>query len=418
MDAAWTSAQKKTVAAAFLGWALDAFDFFLMVFVLKDIAQEFGHSITEVSVAITLTLAARPVGAFIFGRMADRWGRRPTLMIDITLFAILDVATAFAPNLAVLLVLRFLFGIAMGGEWGVGAALAFETIPTRSRGIVSGLLQAGYPTGYLLAALTFGFGYEHIGWRGMFIVGALPALLVLYIRRHVVESPAWQQTSKARASGPGFVQTIAANWKLALYAIVLMTAFNFFSHGTQDLYPTFLREQHGFDVHTVSLITIVLNVGAIIGGLLFGAFSERIGRRRAIAIAALIALPVLPLWAYASTPVWLAVGAFLMQISVQGAWGVIPAHLNEMAPATIRATFPGLVYQLGNLLASGNATIQSAIAHGRGGNYGFALAVVAGTVAVVIAVLILAGSEWRGVDMAAAPGAGTPPRGGPGAVPL
>ncbi|MBS0447666.1 MAG: MFS transporter [Proteobacteria bacterium] len=405
----WTSVQKKTVAAAFLGWALDAFDFFLMVFVLKDIAQEFHSSITEVSIAITLTLAARPVGAFVFGRIADRYGRRPALMIDIALFAVLDVATAFAPNLAVLLVLRALFGIAMGGEWGVGAALAFETIPARSRGLVSGLLQAGYPTGYLLAALTFGTAYAYIGWRGMFIVGALPALLVWYIRSHVGESPAWQQTSRTRAAGPGFVQTLTAHWKLALYAIVLMTAFNFFSHGTQDLYPTFLREQHHFDVHTVSLITITLNVGAIVGGLMFGALSERIGRRRAIAIAALIALPVLPLWAYSTTPLWLAAGAFLMQISVQGAWGVIPAHLNEMAPATIRATFPGLVYQLGNLLASGNATIQSAIAHGRGGDYAYALAIVAAIVAVVIAVLILTGSEWRGVDMAAVQdGARTP----------
>ncbi|MFT3800418.1 MAG: MFS transporter [Burkholderiaceae bacterium] len=397
-----TPVQRKTVIAAYLGWALDAFDFFLMVFVLKDIAQAFGSDITKVSWAITVTLAARPLGALIFGRIADRWGRRPALMVDIGLFALIDVLTAFSPSLEVLIALRFIFGIAMGGEWGVGAALALETVPAQARGFVSGLLQAGYPTGYLLAALVFGVLYTHIGWRGMFIVGALPALLVLFIRRHVPESQAWEgQRSKTGGVPAGLLETMRGHWMLGLYAIVLMTAFNFFSHGTQDLYPTFLREQLHLGVETVSLITIVLNIGAIVGGLSFGSLSERIGRRRAIALAAVIALPVLPLWAYSTTPLWLAVGAFLMQISVQGAWGVIPAHLNEMAPVAIRATFPGLVYQLGNLLASANATIQSSVAQSRGGDYAFALAATAGIVAVVIVVLILTGREWRGVDMSA-----------------
>ncbi|KVH11588.1 MFS transporter [Burkholderia anthina] len=393
----WTREQRNVTIAAYLGWTLDAFDFFLMVFVLKDIAAEFASTIPAVAFALTLTLAMRPLGALIFGRLADRFGRRPTLMVNIACYSLLELASGFAPSLTALLVLRALFGIAMGGEWGVGSALTMETVPTHARGVVSGLLQAGYPSGYLLASVVFGLFYQYIGWRGMFMVGVLPALLVLYVRAHVPESPAWKQMEKR--ARPSLGATLKQNWKLTLYAIVLMTAFNFFSHGTQDLYPTFLREQQHFDPHTVSWITIVLNVGAIVGGLAFGAISERIGRRRAIFIAALIALPVLPLWAFSSGAIALAAGAFLMQISVQGAWGVIPVHLNEISPDEIRATFPGVVYQLGNLLASGNATMQASLAVSNGNNYGFALALVAGIVAVAIAVLILFSRERRGIDM-------------------
>jgi SHS family lactate transporter-like MFS transporter len=394
----WTRDQKNVTIAAYLGWTLDAFDFFLTVFVLKDIATEFGTHISEVSFAIMLTLMMRPVGALIFGRFADRFGRKPTLMASVTLYSVFELLSGFSPNLTVFLILRALFGIAMGGEWGVGAALTMETVPLKSRGIVSGLLQAGYPSGYLIASVVFGLLYQHIGWRGMFFVGVLPALLVLYIRRNVPESPAWTTMEKSTHHRPGFLATIRMNLKLSIYAIVLMTCFNFFSHGSQDLYPTFLRVQHQFDVHTVSLITIVLNIGAIIGGLFFGQVSERIGRRYAICIAALIALPVLPLWAFSSTPFLLAVGAFLMQISVQGAWGVIPVHLNEISPEAIRATFPGLVYQLGNLFASVNGPLQSKIAEAHGNNYGTIMAIVIGIVATVIAVLILFSRERHGVD--------------------
>lgn len=395
----WTRAQIHVTAASYLGWTLDAFDFFLMVFILKDIAAEFHTSIPEVAWGITLTLAMRPVGALLFGRLADRFGRRPVMMVNILAYSVLELLSGFAPNLATLLVLRALFGIAMGGEWGVASALTMETVPTKARGFVSGLLQAGYPTGFLLASLVFGLFYAHIGWRGMFFVGIAPALLVMYVRSHVPESPAWKhQSTQPR---PSLVATLRQHWKLTLYAVVLMTAFNFFSHGTQDLYPTFLRVQHGFGDHTVSLVTIVLNLGAIAGGLSCGALSERFGRKRTICAAALLALPVIPLWAYSHTAAALAVGAFLMQISVQGAWGVIPAHLNEISPDAIRATFPGLVYQLGNLLASVNATLQATMAERHGNDYAMAMATVAGTVAVVIAVLILFSHERRGEDMQA-----------------
>jgi MFS transporter, SHS family, lactate transporter len=397
----FTSAQKHVVVASYLGWTLDAFDFFLMVFILKDIAAEFGSPISSVAVAITLTLALRPLGAFLFGALAERVGRRPALMINIAAYAVLELLSGFAPSLTVLVVLRSLFGIAMGGEWGLGSALTMESIPPHSRGMVSGLLQAGYPSGYLLASIVYGTLYGTIGWRGMFFVGVVPALLVLYIRKSVPESPAWTRARQTKR--PPVRQVLAGQWKLIVYMVILMTAFNFFSHGTQDLYPTFLQVQHHLGHGTVSTIAIIYNIGAIIGGIGFGSLSERIGRRRAIIIAAVLALPILPLWAFSNTVALLATGAFLMQIAVQGAWGVIPAYLNEMSPDSIRATFPGLVYQLGNLLASSNAVLQAKLAASHGNDYGMAMAWVCGIVAVVIAVMMLFGTERRGLDLAGRP---------------
>src|ERR1700693_6404312 len=390
----WTSEQKHVVAASFLGWSLDAFDFFLLVFVLKDIAQEFGTDISNVTLAILLTLAMRPIGAFIFGRAADRWGRRPTLMVDVLLYSIIEFASGFSPNLTVLIVLRALYGVAMGGEWGVGASLTMESIPPHARGLVSGLLQSGYPAGYFLASIVYGLQFPIIGWRGMFMVGILPALPVLYIRRNVPESPSWNRAEAARGDT---LTILKSHWRIGIYAIVLMTAFNFFSHGTQALYPTFLEVQHGLSPREVGLIAVIYNIGAICGGLLFGSLSERFGRRRIIIIAALLSLSVVPLWAFSASPVLLALGAFLMQFMVQGAWGVVPVHLNELSPDNARGTFPGFVYQLGNLLASANATLQAAIAAHYGGNYSLALAVVAGTVAIAIAALTAIGTEAKGV---------------------
>ena len=388
----WSPAQKNTVIASYLGWTLDAFDFFLLVFVLKDVTKEFGVEESHVALAITLTLACRPLGAFIFGRLADRFGRRPILMLDVGLYSMLGFATAFAPNLTSFLVIRALFGVAMGGEWGIGASLTMESVKQESRGMVSGLLQSGYPTGYLLASVVYGLVYNTIGWRGMFMVGALPALLVLYIRRYVPESPGW---NAQRARQGNILSVLARHWGTALYAIVLMTAFNFFSHGTQDIYPRFLQGQHGFSVHEVTTIAIIYNIGAIVGGWTFGLWSQSLGRRRMIMIGAVLSLPVVYLWAYSTTMVGLACGAFLMQVCVQGAWGVIPAHLNELSPPDARATFPGTVYQLGNFIASSNAVLQTTIAKNEGGNYAFALASVAVAAAVAIFVLTAVGREAR-----------------------
>jgi SHS family lactate transporter-like MFS transporter len=398
VQASWTAQQRAVVIASFLGWTLDAFDFFIMVFVFNAIAEDFHTSIKNVTIAVTLTLAVRPIGAFIFGRMADRFGRRPTLMLNVLLYSVLEFASGLAPTLATLLLLRALFGIAMGGIWGVGASLALESVPVKSRGFVSGLLQVGYPTGYLLASVAFGLLFAHIGWRGMFFIGVAPVLLVPYLSRSVPESPAWL-AQKAKAAPVSIVSIVLEHWKLAVFAIVMMTCFNFFSHGTQDLYPTFLQKQRMLPNGTVSAIAVVYNIGAICGGLLFGTLSERLGRRRAIVVAALLALPALSLWTFGSSPVLLAVGAFIMQFMVQGAWGVVPAHLNELSPPAIRATFPGFVYQLGNLLASYNAPLQTRLAeqHGTAAtpDFGFSLALTAGIVAVVLSLVVALGPERR-----------------------
>lgn len=385
--------QRSAIWASYLGWTLDSFDYFLLVFMLKAIARDFGTDVTSVSEALFLTLAARPLGALCFGWLAERFGRRPVLMVDIILFSALEFGSAFAPSLFSLLVLRFLFGIAMGGEWGLGASLVMESIPSRLRGPVSGLLQSGYPSGYFLASLVYFLLFDSIGWRGMFMVGVAPALLVLLIRIHVKESPAFEASLKKPRKNP--IGELFSHWKIALYLIVLMAAFNAFSHGTQDLYPTFLQQQHHFDTHLTGTLTAIMNVGAIIGGLGFGIWSQRIGRKRAIIIASALALPILPLWAFASTPLLLGLGAFLMQAAVQGAWGIIPVHLNELSPGAVRALFPGFAYQLGNLLMSRNGVFQAQIAESHGNDYALALALVGGVTAVIIVIWTALGPERK-----------------------
>jgi len=389
--------QKTAILASYLGWTLDAFDFFLMVFVQKAVAEAFHSDIKAVSEALFLTLAARPAGALFFGWLADRFGRRPVLMFVVLAFSLFSGLSGLARNLGELLLIRALFGFAMGGEWGIGASLAMETIPVRLRGRVSALLQSGYPSGYLLASVAFYLLFDSIGWRGMFFLGLAPALLVAVIRLHVEESPAFLAAKQAPRVGT--LRALAQNWKLAAYLVVLMTAFNFLSHGTQDLYPAFLQKQHGFDTQQTGAITAIMNVGAICGAFLFGSLSERIGRRRAIAAACLCVLPVIPLWSGAQGLALLTLGAFLIQAGVQGAWAVVPAYLNEMSPPAVRAMFPGFVYQLGNLIASRNAPIQAGIAEANGGNYGLALAWVAAITACVLAVWISFGPERKGAAL-------------------
>jgi MFS transporter, SHS family, lactate transporter len=397
-----TGAQVHVVLAAYLGWTLDAFDFFIMAFVLREIAATFSAPIGSVAFAITLTLACRAIGAVLFGRLADRYGRRPTLMVNVLCYSLLEFCSGFAPTLTVFLILRALYGVAMGGEWGVGASLTMESVPAKWRGPVSGLLQAGYPSGYMLASVLY-LALPWLGWRGMFMVGVIPALLVFYIRRKVPESPDWlARTQQERKVGIWAV--LRQHSGLVVFAAIVMMAFNFFSHGSQDLYPSqFLGAQHHLAPGEISLITIVSNVGAMLGGIGFGTLSQRIGRKWSIVIAALLALPALPLWAFSSTPVMLGLGAFLMQVCVQGAWGVVPVYLNELSPASIRGTFPGLVYQLGNFLASANANIQVWLAGQFNGDYGMALAIVIGIVAVVIAVSVALGREPKGTRMGVDP---------------
>ncbi|WP_455821135.1 MFS transporter [Pseudomonas cerasi] len=394
----WTSTQRNVAFASFGSWTLDAFDFFILVFVLSDIAANFHVSITDVSLAIMLTLAVRPVGALLFGRLAEKYGRRPVLMLNIILFTLFELLSAWSPTLVWFLVFRVVYGVAMGGVWGVASSLAMETIPDRSRGLMSGVFQAGYPCGYLLASIVFGLCYGLVGWRGMFLIGALPILLLPFIYFKVPESPVWL-AARERKETVALLPVLKSHWKLCLYLVLLMACFNFFSHGTQDLYPTYLKVQHGFEPHTVSIIAIFYNIAAILGGIFFGSLSEKIGRKKAIMIAAFLALPVLPLWAFSSGSWMVGIGAFLMQFMVQGAWGVVPGWLTELVPSTARAVLPGFVYQLGNLVASVNATLQSKIAVTNGNDYGMAMAVVAGTVAVLICVIVSFGRETRGVKI-------------------
>ena len=395
-----TPVQRNTFLACFLGWTLDAFDFFTLILCVNALATQFHGKVSAISEAIFWTLAMRPLGAVLFGIMADRFGRRPTLIANIIAYSGFELASAFAPTLKVFLFTRALFGIAMGGEWGVGAALAFETLPAEGRGFFSGVLQEGYVVGYLLAALIYRTLFPIFGWRGMFIVGALPAALVIYILGRVEESPAWVQGRVARESEARLGRDIASHLGTFLFLVVLMFAFNSLSHGTQDLYPTFLERNLAFSPQTTGMIVILYNLGALLGGITFGAWSERIGRRRAIVTAALLTLPVIPLWTYSHTVLTLALGGFLMQFMVQGAWGVIPAHLNELSPPAVRGTLPGFAYQLGNLFSSRNSVIQAKVAEARyGGRYPPVFAWTVVLIATLVAVVTGMGKEQRGADL-------------------
>jgi SHS family lactate transporter-like MFS transporter len=403
-----TPVQWRAFIAAFLGWCLDAFDFFLVTFVIAAIADEFQLPIPKVAFAITIALMCRPLGALIFGVLADRYGRRGPLMASVFLYSVFELLSGFSPNFTVLIVLRALYGVAMGGEWGVGAALALETLPPRARGIASGILQQGYATGYLIAALVFGGLFQYIGWRGMFFVGVAPALLVLFIRAGVQESPVWREgKSRHLATGSELLASIGRAPILFVYAILLMAAFNFMSHGSQDLYPTFLTKQHGFNPGAVRNVTVIMNIGAILGGTLIGALSQRIGRRVAIAVCCVFGALLVPFWAGAQSAALLALSAFALQFFVQGAWGVIPAHLNELSPPDVRGTFPGFTYQLGNLITAYAAQWEATYATKsfplpppQVANYGQAMEIIMIGVFAAVFILTVVGRERRDVDFA------------------
>ena len=393
--AAWpesSSDHGAALTAGFLGWTLDAFDFFLVTLCLTAIGGEFHKSDSAIALSLTATLAFRPVGAFLFGLLADRYGRRLPLMIDLVFFSICEVATGLAPNFATFMVLRALFGVGMGGEWGVGASLAMEKVPPRLRGILSGVLQQGYAVGNLLAAMTYFFLFQRWGWRPLFFLGGLPALLALFVRYRVKESEVWQKSREESWSGLG--RAIVSHWKLFLYIAVLMTTMNFVSHGTQDMYPTFLERQWHLGPSQRSLITGVSMAGAIIGSLAIGFLSDRIGRRRAMIIALLGGIAMVPLWAYAPSTWLLIMGAFLVQFMVQGSWGIIPAHLSELSPDSVRGFLPGFAYQCGVLVASSVVYIEPVLARTMG--YANAMAITAVTVFALAAIATAAGKERKG----------------------
>ena len=385
---------RHAVTAAFLGWTLDAFDFFVVVFLIDTLAAQFGVPKKHIVWTLTATLAMRPLGAFIFGLLADRYGRRIPLMANVIYFSLIELLCGFSPNYTFFLIMRTLFGIGMGGEWGVGASLAMEAAPTKRRGILSGILQSGYSNGYLLAAVAARFllPIPGWGWRAMFWVGGAQALLALYIRSKVPESEAWKQH---RAPDTRTVlRIVAREWKRFAYLVLLMTFMMFLSHGTQDLYPDFLQEIHKISPATRSDILILANVGAVLGAILFGHLSESAGRRKSMIAALALSLAVIPLWAFGHGVFWLALGAFVMQVGVQGAWGIIPVHLNELAADAARGLMPGLAYQLGILFASPTNSIQYALRDHIG--YQWAIAGFEIVTICVLAVTLALGKEQRG----------------------
>jgi MFS transporter, SHS family, lactate transporter len=441
--------QRNALIASFLGWTLDAFDFFIVVMVLTEIAKDFKRSDAEMALTLTVTLAFRPVGAFIFGLLADRYGRRLPLMIDVVFYSIVEIASGLAPNYVSFLMLRALFGIGMGGEWGVGASLAMEAVPARWRGVLSGILQEGYMVGYFLASLSYLFVLPHFGWRPMFFIGGAPAILALFIRRKVKESEVWERSRRknwdelwaavrshtrayaaiaataalaylllihAAPSGTALLRTgavfiVAAlilfmadvSWRVAeghrklfFYLVALMAMMNFTSHGTQDMFPTFLKVHRGMAPQMTALVTMVSNFGAIIGGICFGLYSDRFGRRKGITTALLLGIVIIPLWAYAPSTALLILGAFAMQFMVQGAWGVIPAHITELSPDSVRGFFPGFAYQCGVLIAGSVGYLEALFAKRM--NYANAMAVTALTVFTLCAIVVASGKEKKGVE--------------------
>ena len=403
------SDQRNAFLAAVLGWTMDAFDYFIVAFVYADIAKTFHHSKAEVAFITTATLFMRPVGALLFGLWADRVGRRTPLMVDVIFYSVVGFLCAFAPNFTVLVILRLLYGIGMGGEWGLGAALAMEKVPAERRGFFSGLLQEGYALGYLLASVAalVVMDWLHLSWRWLFALSIIPAMISLIIRYRVQESEVWeaaQDQMKLTNTRIRDVLRSGAIIRRFVYLVLLMTAFNWMSHGTQDVYPTFLgaHDNHGAGLSSVTVkwIAVVYNVGAIIGGLFFGTMSQRFGRRYTVVFCALLGLPIVPLFAYSRTAALLCLGSFLMQLCVQGAWGVIPAHLTEMSPDAIRGLYPGVTYQLGNLLAAFNLPIQERLAESHG--YPFALAATIVPVLLAVTLLTLIGKDATGIQFGTA----------------
>lgn len=399
-----TGDQRNAFMASFLGWTMDAFDYFLVVLVYADIATTFHHTKTDVAFLTTATLAMRPVGALLFGLWADRVGRRVPLMVDVSFYSVIGFLCAFAPNFTVLVILRLLYGIGMGGEWGLGAALSMEKVPAERRGVFSGLLQEGYAFGYLLASVAALVVMNWLGlsWRWLFGLSIIPALISLIIRYRVKESEVWEAAQDRMRLTKTRIRDVLGNPAIVrrfVYLVLLMTAFNWMSHGTQDVYPTFLTAttDHGAGLSSLTArwIVVIYNIGAIIGGLAFGTLSQRFSRRYTIVFCAALGLPIVPLFAYSRTAAMLCLGSFLMQVFVQGAWGVIPAHLTEMSPDAIRGVYPGVTYQLGNLLAAFNLPIQERLAESHG--YPFALAATIVPVLLVVAVLTAIGKDTTGI---------------------
>ncbi len=378
--------------AGMAGWTLDAFDFFLVMMALTSIGHQFGQSIPHMALAAWITLVLRPVGAFFFGGISDLHGRRLPLMINLCLFAVIEVATGFAPNFTVFLIIRAVFGIVMGGQWGIGVSLAMEKVPAHYRGILSGLLQQGYALGFLLAAGAYFTMFNRWGWRPLFFLGSIPALgFAIFVKFYVTESDTWKRNRQTSFAGLGRV--LVSHWALFLYFIVFMMAMHMSSHGTQDMYPTFLEKDWGILGRQKAAITAISMVGAILGGLSIGWISDRIGRRRAMMLSLIGAVVIIPLWAFSHTLSFLILGAVLMQFFVQGAWGVVPAHVAELSPDSVRGSLPGMGNQIGVILSGGVGYLEASFAHNH--TYASAMAITAAAVFTLAILMTLVRRDHR-----------------------
>lgn len=379
------------VASGILGWVLDAFDFFVVIFLFDTLASNFHVSKAAIVYTLTLTLAMRPVGALLFGSLADRFGRKRPLIACVLFFSTITVLSGFAPNYIFFLIMRGLYGIGMGGYWGVGASYAMESAPRRRRGLLSGLMQGGYPFGYLLAAVAMQTVLPAFGWRAMFVAGSSVTVLIVILTLFAPESESWK-LHHPPSLGKIF-RTLFQHIGVFAYLLLVMAAMNCLSHGTQDLYPDFLKSVPGmpgqklFGMKMLYGIPIVYNIGAVVGALFFGHISEKIGRRRSIMLALLISLVSIPAWAFGSSLLSLVLGSYFMQTGVQGAFGVIPAHLNELSPDAVRSLFPGFVYQLGVLVASPAVSFEYTLRD----HFGYPWALTAFESCVIVALLFIFG---------------------------
>lgn len=358
-----------------LAWTCDAIDFFSVSLSVVRLQEQFGKSTHTITTSITLTLLFRSLGALIFGVASDRFGRKWPLVINLVLVGVLELAAGFVNTFPQFLALRSLFGIGMGGVWGLAASTALENLPVEARGIASGFLQQGYAMGYLLAAcinLKLVPAVED-GWRALFWAASGITFFVAIIRAIVPESAVFLKakeeerkrgdTRTTSEKSKIFVKELGAmlkqHWLLCIYAVLLMSGFNFLSHGSQDLYPTYLQTSKNFTPHDATIATIIGNCGAITGGVIAGMVSQHIGRRLTIVIFVCLVAAFIPLWILPTSFGALSAGAFCLQIGVQGAWGVIPIQLAEMSPPAFRATFPGVAYQIGNMISAASAQIEA-----------------------------------------------------------
>lgn len=399
--------QWRTLLASWAGWVLDAFDFTLVLLVLGDIAKAFGVGLVAMGIVLTGTLIGRLFGGILSGVWADRVGRRTPLMISILAYSLFELLSGFAPTYIVFLIFRFLFGIGMGGEWAAGTSLAMESWPKRSRGIASGFLQGGWPVGYLLATIVYGIVFPVWGWRALFFIGAAPALLVLFIRSRVKESPVWLESHRqlqreGRRPGLSLLRLFHRDtMATTLHASAVMGAMLFSYAAISSFWPTFLSSTLHLSVSDKTLFLILLNLGSLAGYWTAGWISERAGRRPTLVGFALLSACFIPLYVLTTVRTLVMIGGILMGAIGIGLWGVVPAYLTERFPTSIRGVGPSTAFHIGAVLGSFTPTLQALLVR-NGLTLAHSMGVTILAAALILAALVFFGPEPRGREFAPA----------------